>query len=177
MNSDLDRILNRLVAAALTVFVTVSLLLAAVVAREIWLQQQIADLNSTLQADLDDLSETTGAIQSEVADLRTATGDAEKLESLGEVTELLNNVDEQLGAIEENVGEVASVLGSEPETATVEAIVADDTEPPQAPPDRADQVFTIFAALIGVTALVIALLLGIATHVQERTPPIEGSQP
>ena len=53
MRSDPDEYLNRLVVAALTVFVVVSLLLAAFVAREIWLQQRVVELSTDLQTNLE----------------------------------------------------------------------------------------------------------------------------
>jgi cell division protein FtsB len=191
MNSDPDRILNQLVVMALTVFVTVSLLLAALVAREIWLQQQIVDLSVNLQASLEDLGDTTVEIQSELSELRTTVDDEQKVENLDEVAKLLTNVDQHLGTIEEGIAEVAAGLDGELEIAVDPAeggVAPIDIEPepgePEvvtAPPteghealrvmrDRADQTFTIFALLIGVAAVVIAVLLGIAIRVQERYP-------
>lgn len=159
MNSDPDQLLNRLVVAALTVFVTVSLLLTAFMFREIWLQQHIADLSSDLQVNLDDLKQTTEDIQSEI---RTATVDDQQMEKLDEVTELLAEVDEQLTSIEEDVNKVATILEPEPDTPLTEP------EAPAVVQDRADHIFTIFVVLISIAAIAVAILLGITTRVQRQ---------
>jgi len=170
MNSDPDQFLNRLVVAALTVFVTVSLLLAAFIVREIWLQQRIAALSVNLQDNLADLTETAEEMQSDLSEIRTTTDEGQQLENLGEVTKLLTDVDEQLESIEQEIDKVTTILDDE------------NTEPmgdhaalaPVA--DRADRVFTIFAVLTSITGIVIAIFLGMATRVQERLPMPESRQ-
>ncbi|MBX3013561.1 MAG: hypothetical protein KF832_18720 [Caldilineaceae bacterium] len=162
MKSDPDQFLNRLVVATLTIFVTVSLLLAAVVFREIWLQQHIAELSSDLQVNLDDLKQTTEVIQSDLSTLLTTTlttDETQSLPNLNEVTELLSTVDEQLTSIEEEVNKVATILESDSES-----VLYDPT--PAVMQDRADRVFTIFAVLISIAAIAVAILLGVAMRVQ-----------
>jgi ABC-type multidrug transport system fused ATPase/permease subunit len=163
MLSDPDQFLNRIVVAALTVFVTVSLLLAAFVFREIWLQQRISNLSTTLQDNLDDLEQTTEEIQGELAAIQTITTTAQQTENLDNVTDLLTDANEQLDAIEEDINQVTTIL--EPET-DVLAVATEEAEP--VIQDRADQVFTIFAMLVGVAGVVIAILLGMAVSVQQR---------
>ncbi len=162
MNSDTDALLNRLVVAALTGFVVVCLLLAALVAREIWLQQHLAGLSDNVQVNLEDLEQTTEEIQDELLDLRTAPDNsAEKTEN---IAELLEGVDQQLEALKENMGEVATML--EPEASV--PLPGNEIEPEIASvQNRADQVFTIFAVLIGVVAIAIATLLTVAIYVQD----------
>jgi len=49
MKSDPDKLLNQLVVAALTVFMVVIMLLAALVLRQLRLQQRIADLSTEVR--------------------------------------------------------------------------------------------------------------------------------
>lgn len=172
MLSDPDQFLNRIVVAALTVFVTVSLLLAAFVFREIWLQQRISNLSTTLQDNLDDLEQTTEEIQGELAAIQTITTTAQQTENLDNVTDLLTDANEQLDAIEEDINQVTTIL--EPET-DVLAIATEEAEP--VIQDRADQVFTIFAMLVGVAGVVIAILLGMAVSVQQRASSRSNPRP
>jgi heme/copper-type cytochrome/quinol oxidase subunit 2 len=167
MQTDPDQLLNRLVVVALTVFVTVSLLLAAVLFRELWLQQRIANLSTTLQDNLENLEETTEEIQSELSALQTVTDSVQQSENLETVTDLLGDANEQMSTLGEEIGEVAAILEPAAETVPVETAVADPAPPPQ---DRADQVFTIFALLVSITGVVIAILLGLAVRIQQRVP-------
>lgn len=163
MLSDPDQFLNRLVVAALTVFVTVSLLLAAFVFREIWLQQRISDLSITLQDNLAELEQTTEEIQGELSAIQTITTTAQQAENLDNVTGLLTDANEQLESIEEEINQVATIL--EPEVDAL-AVAPENAEAESVIHDRADQVFTIFALLVGVAGVVIAILLGMAIRVQ-----------
>jgi hypothetical protein len=164
MNSDPDRLLNRLVVVALTVFIVASLLLTALIFREIWLQQRIAGLSNGVETNLEDLEEVTEEIQSQLSDMRTTPGAAQNVEGGEDVAKLLENVDQQLGSIEENLDEVLTVLEAESDL----PIVVRKEPESEAVQDRADQVFTIFAVLIGITAIAIALLLGMAVSVEDR---------
>ncbi len=170
MNSDPDQFLNRLVVATLTVFVTVSLLLAAFIVREIWLQQRIALLSVNLQDNLADLTETAEEMQSDLSEIRTTTDGGQQLESLGEVTKLLTDFDEQLESIEEEIYKVTTILDDESTAAT------NDHAESAPVADRADRVFTIFAVLTSITGIVIAIFLGMATRVQTRLPRPESHQ-
>jgi hypothetical protein len=165
MNSDPDQILNRLVVAALTVFVVVSLLLAAFVFREMWLQQRIAGLSSNLEVNLEYLEETTEEIESTMSEMRTTTGNPQATQEWDNVTELLEDVDQQLETIGENIDEVATVRDVEGDTILIEHAEAESVDTARNP---ADQVFTIFALLTGGAAIVIAILLGMAMRVQDN---------
>ena len=127
MNSDPDQLLNRLVVAALTLFGVVSLLLAAFVFREIWLQQRIVGLSSDLQVNIEDLAQITEEIQSEMSESRTTEADVEEGKDWGNVTELLENVDQQLDSIGENIDEVATVRDPESGIAASEPVTGDMT--------------------------------------------------
>ncbi len=164
MNADPDQLLNRFVVAALTVFVTVSLLLVAFVCRELWLQQRITNLSTSLQVNLADLEATTEEIQNEISEMDTITNTAQKAENLSEVVELLTDANEQLDSIGEDVNTVATILDPEaadPPTTTAVTEVLPTVQ------DRADQVFTIFAILISIAGVVIAILLALAVRVQQ----------
>lgn len=171
MNVDPDHLLNRLVVIALTVFVVASLLLAAYIVREIWLQQRIAGLSSGVETNLEDLEEVTDEIQGHLSDLRETPASPQDQESGEEVAKLLEDVDQQLESIEENLDEVMTVLENETEILDPGLDVAGESPVPQ---DRADQVFTIFAVLVGITAIVLAVLLGMAASVDERVSVGEG---
>jgi hypothetical protein len=139
-------------------------LLAAFVLRELWLQQRIADLSTDLAVNLDDLEETTEEIQSELAALAALTDTVQQTENLCDVTELLADANQQLDAIGEDMDEVATILEPEPDvppaaTAAVAVLPAEQ--------DRADQVFTIFAILVGIAGIAIAILLTMAVRVQQ----------
>lgn len=166
MNSDSDRYLNRLVVAALTLFVIVSLLLAAVVTREIWLQQRMAGISSALQSNLEELEQTTEEIQSQMAAIETASESAPETQEWDDVNNLLEDVNAQLETIEENIDNVE--LPSE--EALESTLLADkqELEFEESIRAQADQVFTIFAVLAGLAAIAIAILLGVAMRVQDN---------
>lgn len=168
MQSDPDDLLHRLVVVALTIFAAASLLLAAFVARELWLQQHIVGLSNTLQTNLDELQETTEEIQSKMSELEITAEDGAGSQEWNEVDELLEDVDLQLESIEDNVAEVAMVSEE-----TIDVAAAGSTSPAEIEPirARASQVFTIFAVLIGVVAVAIAVLLGMAIRVQDDRLP------
>ncbi|OUC04911.1 hypothetical protein RY27_30475 [Litorilinea aerophila] len=164
MSADPDRILSRIVVTALTIVVVALLLLIAVLLREFWLQQRVAELSGSVQVNLEDLEKTTDAIQSELSDVRAAPDPAQEGEAWSDVARLLDDVDQQLETIEENLAEVVTVL--EPEA----DLAAADQPSPQEPAvtqDRADQVFTIFTLLLGVASIAIAILLGMALSVEQ----------
>jgi hypothetical protein len=165
MNTDPDHLLHRLVVAALTVFVTVSLLLAAFVFRELWLQQRIADLSANLEVNIADLEETTGVIQSEISEISANSDDAPATKDLDKVAELLTDADAQLETIGEEIDQVNSLLEPEPAPLFAEPAIIDEGPAPQ---DRADQVFTIFAVITGFAGIAIALLLGLAKYAEGR---------
>lgn len=164
MDSDPDQLLNQLVVAAVTVFVTVSLLLTAFILREIWLQQRVAELSTNLQVNLEELEQTTEEIQATVSEMQATADEAQDTQ---ELAELLETVDEQLATIGESVDEAATVLEADVEFLGSEG---DDVEPVTVTRRQADQVFTIFAVLTGVAAISIAAFLGFAMRVQERYP-------
>lgn len=166
MTSDPDQYLHRLVVAALTVFVVVSLLLGAFVARELWLQQQIVGLSSSLQVSLEELEETTEEIQSKMSEMDAAAESTPTVQEWDSVNELLEDVDQQLVAIDENIDEVAIV--SEEQIDITTAAESDEVKATGSLRAQADQVFTIFAVLTGIAAIAIALLLGLAMRVQDN---------
>jgi DNA repair exonuclease SbcCD ATPase subunit len=165
MNSDSDHFLHRLVVAALTIFVVASLLLAAYVTREIWLQQRMVGLSSNLQTNLEELEETTEEIQGKMSELETTTEAAPESQEWDDVNDLLEEVDQQLESIEETIDDVA-VANEE----VIDSSAAESTqvEAEGAMRTQADQVFTIFAALTGIAAIVIAVLLGMALRVHDN---------
>lgn len=167
MNSDPDQYLHRLVVAALTVFVAVCLLLASFIAREIWLQQRMIGLSSSLQTNLEELEQTTEEIQSKVSELEATTENAPQIqEEWGDVNALLEDVDQQLESIGETIDDVAVV--SE-ETIDIAAVVEDEEVANiGVVRAQADQLFTIFAVLTGLAAIAIALLLGMAMRVRDE---------
>lgn len=167
MNADPDQLLNRLVVAAVTVFVTVTLLLTAFILREIWLQQRVAELSTNLQVNLEELEQTTEEIQATVSEMQSTTDESQDTQ---ELTELLETVDEQLATIGESVDEASTVLEAEVELAAEES---NAVEPVTVTRQQADQVFTIFAVLTGVAAISIAALLGLAMRVQDSLPVVQ----
>jgi hypothetical protein len=165
MNSDPDQLLHRLVVAALTVFVVVSLLLASFVAREIWLQQRIVGLSSNLQTNLEELEETTEEIQSKMTEIETTTENVPETKEWDNVNDLLEDVDQQLESIEETIDDVAVASNEEINIAAAESA---EVETEAAMRAQADQVFTIFAVLTGIAAIAIALFLGMAMRVRDN---------
>lgn len=168
MKSDPDQILHRLVVAALTVFVVVCLLLASFVAREIWLQQRIVGLSTNLQTNLEELEETTEEIQSRMSEIESTTesAPAAQEQEWDDVNTLLEDVDQQLELIEETIDDVAVVSEAEIDIAAAESQAEAENNP--AMRAQADQVFTIFAVLTGIAAIVIACFLGMAMRVQDH---------
>jgi ABC-type multidrug transport system fused ATPase/permease subunit len=167
MKSDPDKVLNQLVVAALTVFVVVIMLLAALVLRQLWLQQRIADLSSEVQVSLDDLEEITEDIQREFDESRAATSEPQTIDKWEEVTEALGDVDEQLDSIGEDLEDLnEAALAVEPEADAL-SVLAGGEEQADAPQDQVDQVFTIFAILVGIAGIAIAILLGLAVKVYQ----------
>lgn len=168
MRPDPDRFLNQLVVASLTLFIAVLLLLAALVFRQIWLQQHITALSSDLQVNLDTLEETTEEIQSELSALRSMPDGEQDPEQWEEITDVLNTVDEQIEAIGEDISEVTLALDPQ-----LDATPSPHVENVQAHTgqDWVDQVFTIFAALVGIASVAIAILLGLAMRVPQQAPP------
>jgi len=162
MRSDPDKLLNQLVVAALTTFIVVVMLLAALVLRQLWLQQRIAELSSEVQVSLNDLEEITEDVQREL-------NEAQDIENWEEMTEALDDVDEQLGSIGENLedlNEVAPAL--EPQVGGNAALTGDEKQA-DVPQDQVDQVFTVFAIIVGVASIGIAVLLGMAVRVHQST--------
>lgn len=155
MESDPDKVLNRLVTAALAIFITLIVLLGALVARQLWLQERVADLSSDLEANLADLEEITEEAEQELAETQeTAVGPDSG--EWAEVSEALSEVDEQLNVIEEGLNELELALESGEMGAPAagrEAGVA---------PDQVDEVFSVFAILVGVASVAIAILLAAA---------------
>jgi hypothetical protein len=162
MSSNTDQYLHRLVVAALTVFVIASLLLVAFVAREIWLQQRIVGLSSSLQVNLEELEQTTEEIQSKMSELEGTSEDAPEAQEWDDVNDLLEDVDQQLESIEDSIDEVAVASEAELDVAPMQS---EEAETAGAMRTQADQVFTFFAVLTAIAAIVIAVLLGMALRV------------
>jgi hypothetical protein len=162
--SNPDKFLNQLVVAALTVFIVVVMLAAALILRQLWLQQRLSDLSSEVQVSLDDLEEMTEDIQRELVESRKTPPDRQSLDNWEEIAETLDDVDGQVDAIEENLNEVAVAL--EPQAELPSALL-ETQEPSGATQDQVDQVFTIFAILIGLASIAISILLGLALRVQQ----------
>jgi len=165
MNSDPAQILNRFVVAALTVFVTANLLLAAFVFWEIRLQQTMVDLNTELQSNLDELKETTEALQSDLSEIRATTDMTQPVETLDEVSGLLTGVDQQFASIEQEIDQVNTILVPEDDAPSAEN--SDDARS-QAIQDPTDRVFTIFIVLTGIAGIAIAFLLNMVLRVRDR---------
>jgi hypothetical protein len=165
VTSDPDKLLNQLVVAALTVFIVVILLVAALVLRQLWLQQRISDLSSEVQTSLDDLEEVTEDIQRELVENRDAPDEMQNIDDWEEIVEALDDVDGQVDSLEEDLNEV--VLALEPQAEATSGWVEGD-EQSRAPQDQVDQVFTIFALLVGLASITIAILLGLAVSVQRQ---------
>lgn len=169
MKSDPDQFLNKLVVAALTTFVVVCLLLAAFVTREIWLQERIVGLSSSLQTNLEELEQTTEVIQSKMQEMEETAESAPAPQEWDNMNELLEDVDQQLSSIEETIDDVAVTSEATIELAPSEQTLADEeVEKTTFIRAQADQIFTIFAVLIGIAAIAIAILLGLAMRVQDN---------
>lgn len=162
MKSDPDKLLNQLVVAALTVFIVVILLLAALVWRQLWLQQHIANLSTDVQSSLSDLEEITEDIQRELAEQQSSAGGPDR-DGWQDVTEALEGVDEQLDLLEDDLNEVVQAL--EPQAEPTSALAGREGELPPVQ-DQVDHVFTLFAVLVGAASIFVAILLGIAVRVQ-----------
>jgi ABC-type multidrug transport system fused ATPase/permease subunit len=174
MKSDPDKLLNQLVVAAVTVFIVVIMLLAALVLRQFWLQQRLADLSSEVQVSLDDLEEITEDIQRELVESRTTINEAENIDNWQEVTEALDDVDEQLDSIGENLEDLNEAsLALEPPADATSALTGAN-EQTDATQDQVDQVFTIFVILVGVASIAIAILLGMAVRIHQSALYSEG---
>lgn len=169
MKSHPAELLNQLVVAALTVFIIVVILMAALVLRQFWLQQQIVDLSNDVQVRLDDLEETHDEIQHELAEVLTAPVEAQDAESWQEITAALDDVDEQLDSIGENLNDVSQALESPPD----DIAVLTSEEQSDIAQDQVDQVFTIFAVIVGMASIAIAILLGRAVQVHQDKVPNE----
>lgn len=173
MKSDPDQFLNKLVVAALTTFVVVCLLLGAFVAREIWLQQRIVGLSTSLQTNLEELEQTTEVIQNKMQELEETADNAPAPQEWDNMNELLEDVDQQLSSIEETIDDVAvtseATIDLTTDLTTVEEVAEDgNVEKPTFIRAQADQIFTIFAILTGIAAIAIAILLGLAMRVQDN---------
>lgn len=165
MESEPDRHLNQLVVASLTVFIAVIVLLAALVLRQVWLQQRMVDISSDLQVNLEDLAETTGEIQGELLAIRTPPVSGKEGDNWENITKLLDDVGDRLDSIEENISDVTLAL--EPQ-ADATSVANEDDEQPRPVQNQVDQVFTIFAALVAIASIAIAILHGMAVRVQHR---------
>lgn len=173
MKSDPDQFLNKLVVAALTTFVVVCLLLGAFVGREIWLQQRIVGLSTSLQTNLEELEQTTEVIQNKMQEMEETSESAPAPQEWDNVNELLEDVDQQLSSIEETIDDVAvtseAKIDLTTDLATTEAATEEEEDAkPTFIRAQADQIFTIFAVLIGIAAIAIAILLGMAMRVQDK---------
>jgi hypothetical protein len=164
MKAELDKVLNQLVVTALTVFILVVLLLAALVVRQLWLQQQIADISDNVQVNLEDLEEITEDIQRDLAEGPT-TIDPESLE---EVTEALDDVDERLDQIEEGLDDLNEVAFAQDNPAEADSPIADSDINSVVAQEQVDGIFTVFAVLIGVTSIIVAILLGTAVKIHQN---------
>lgn len=165
MKWDPDKLLNQLVVAALTVFIVVILLLAALVLRQVWLQQRIADVHTDVQANLDDLEEITEGIQQELTEIQTTPSTVQNLNNWEGISEALGDVNQQLDLIEQDLGEVALAL--EPQADATSALAGDEEQLGELQ-NQIDQVFTIFAILVAIAGIAIAILLGIAVKAQQN---------
>jgi uncharacterized phage infection (PIP) family protein YhgE len=166
MQPDPDRLLNQLVVSALTIFVALIIVLGVLLLRQVSLHQRLANASVTLQEDIDDLEETTQELQSELDEIRSSSEDGAIVENLEDVSELLQDVDDYLDSIEESFSDVESVLEEPLETISSDPSPSDvEREIIQ---DQVDQLFTILAALVGATSVVIAILLGLAIRIQHR---------
>ncbi|MDX1663641.1 MAG: hypothetical protein R3272_07600 [Candidatus Promineifilaceae bacterium] len=158
MPSDPEKLLNQLLTTALTAFTLFALLLAALIIRQLWLQQHVAALTDDLQADLAELLEVAEEIEAELeeAEAAGAVGEAERAAEVAEVAALVDDVEDQLLLIEADLEEVSAVLDEE--------LFAPEDAP--AGPAALDEIFTVVSALIALVSLVIAWLLWRARGVE-----------
>jgi ABC-type multidrug transport system fused ATPase/permease subunit len=170
MKSKPDKMLNQLVVAALTIFLVVVVLFAAFVLRHLWLQQQVAELSSDVQVNLENLEEVTGEIERELTEIQETTGETQNAENWEEIAEVLDDVDEQLDLLGDDLNEVAEALDSqaEPIELSVEANAPVSEDQRRALQDQIDQVFTILAILVALASIAIAILLAMALWVQQK---------
>lgn len=161
MKSEPEKLLGQLVVTALTAFMLILLLLAALLLRQLWLQHQIVALSNDLHDNLTELEEMTGEIQDELLET-TPDSAPEALEEREEIMEAISDVNEQLRLIEEELEEVAEALAPEAQATPVTEATG---EQEGVMGDQVDQVFTIFTVLIALTSIVIALLLVGATSI------------
>jgi len=166
MKSDLDKVLYQLVVAALTLFILVVLLLAALVVRQIWLQQQIAEISDDVKVNLEDLEAITEDIQRDLAENPIAIDP----DSLEEVTEALDVVDERLNQIEEDLGGLNDGTLAQENLAANESSAAADQTDSILVQEQVDGIFTVFAVLIGITSIAVAILLGTAVRMYQNRP-------
>lgn len=170
MKSDPDKILNQLVVAAITIFVVVITLFAAFVLRHLLLQQRVAELSSEVQANLENLEDVTNEIERELTEIQETTAGTDNEENWDEIAEALDTMDEQLDSLGEDLNEVALVLETQPDSDEIlaeEPVIYEDER--YALQDQIDQVFTIFAIIIALASIAIAILLGLALRVQQET--------
>jgi hypothetical protein len=163
MKVDLDKILNQLVVTALTVFILVVMLLAALVVRQLWLQQQIADISDNVQVNLEDLEAITEDIQRDLAESPTTIDP----DSLDEVTEALDEVDERLGLIEEGLDELNEVAFIQENLSGDDSPAVEDEQISVVAQEQVDGIFTVFAGLVGITSVFLAILLGMAVRMYQ----------
>jgi predicted PurR-regulated permease PerM len=159
---DPDSVLKQLVVSTLTVFIAVIVLLGVLVFRQVWIQQQIVAVSDDLQENLYELEEVTGELQSELDAIQTTDNSEAVEETIDDISTLLDDVDDQLDTVGDDLNDVALVL--EPEAESVSSIDAPTHEVQQ---DAMDEMFTIFAVLIGLTSIMVGILLGIAIRVQQ----------
>jgi hypothetical protein len=163
MKADLDKILNQLVVTALTVFILVVMLLAALVVRQLWLQQQIADISDNVQVNLEDLEAITEDIQRDLAESPTTIDP----DSLDEVTEALDEEDERLGLIEEGLDELNEVAFIQENLSGDDSPAVEDEQISVVAQEQVDGIFTVFAGLVGITSVFLAILLGMAVRMYQ----------
>ena len=166
MKSEPEKLLGQLVVTALTGFMLILLLLAALILRQLWLQHQIVELSNDLQENLAELEEITVQIEDELLEI-TPDGAADRLQERDEIAEAIDDVSEQMQLIEEDLEEVAEALEPGEEGTSTSAASAEQ-EAVMEGGDQVDQVFTIFTVLIALTSILVALLLIRATRVGRR---------
>lgn len=161
-----DRLLARLVVSSLTIFIVLIIALGVLLFRQIWLQQIIATTNETLQERIDTLEDTASELQSELAEIMVDADQEALIEKLDDVNELLDSVDEQIETIGSSVEDIDFAL----EQQSIETLLdVSNGDSPDAPLDSIDLVFNILVILISTSSLAIAVLLGAAIGVKQRT--------
>jgi predicted PurR-regulated permease PerM len=159
---DPDSVLKQLVVSALTVFIAVIVLLGVLVFRQVWIQQQIVAVSDDLQENVYELEEVTGELQNELDAIQTTDNSEAVEETIDDITSLLDDVDDQLDTVGDDLNDVALVLEPEPETVNKAGTPTHVVQQ-----DSMDEMFTIFAVLIGLTSIMVGILLGIAIRVQQ----------